>query len=246
MLPARFKVRNYCSIAWNEPLPGGKIASGASVVRVRSSQIVEKATFSFTKNVEDELMKLRKFLDVDMLLVYDGEKEVEDLNHFCFRQGIGLLANTVLNLSELIEEVKECDFGTGDRNLILCKETELQSLDNINNKAELMSELYQLSASYLFDYEEPYPLWVKYLNKEEERYMAQKLVGNEKNIIMAYVLLLFGFHYAYLKRPWLTVLYIGTIGGCFLWFLLDIFRMPYLIDMYYSRIANSAYRNVSK
>ena len=143
-------------------------------------------------------------------------------------------------------QLKECDFGTGDRNLILCKETELQSLDNINNKAELMSELYQLSASYLFDYEEPYPLWVKYLNKEEERYMAQKLVGNEKNIIMAYVLLLFGFHYAYLKRPWLTVLYIGTIGGCFLWFLLDIFRMPYLIDMYYSRIANSAYRNVSK
>jgi len=66
MLPARFKVRNYCSIAWNEPLPGGKIASGASVVRVRSSQIVEKATFSFTKNVEDELMKLRKFLDVDI------------------------------------------------------------------------------------------------------------------------------------------------------------------------------------
>ena len=50
MIPARFKVHNYCSIVWTPPLPGGKIASGATVVRVRGEQIVDSASFVFTKD----------------------------------------------------------------------------------------------------------------------------------------------------------------------------------------------------
>ena len=56
MIPARFKVHNYCSIVWTPPLPGGKIASGATVVRVRGEQIVDSASFVFTKDTEAGLM----------------------------------------------------------------------------------------------------------------------------------------------------------------------------------------------
>ena len=63
--------------------------------------------------------------------------------------------------------------------------------------------------------------------------MAKHLSGRGKSLTKAYLLLLLGLHYAYLGRPWMTFLYIGTIGGCGFWFLLDLFRMPYLLDMYY-------------
>ena len=65
-----------------------------------------------------------------------------------------------------------------------------------------------------------------------------------KSLTKAYLLLLLGLHYAYLGRPWMTFLYIGTIGGCGFWFLLDLFRMPYLLDMYYIYLANKVFRQI--
>ena len=74
--------------------------------------------------------------------------------------------------------------------------------------------------------------------------MAKHLSGREKSLTKAYLLLLLGLHYAYLGRPWMTFLYIGTIGGCGFWLLLDLFRMPYLLDMYYIYLANKVFRQI--
>ena len=43
MIPARFKVHNYCSIVWTPPLPGGKIASGRQL-SASVEQIVDSAS----------------------------------------------------------------------------------------------------------------------------------------------------------------------------------------------------------
>lgn len=244
MIPARFKVHNYCSIVWTPPLPGGKIASGATVVRVRGEQIVDSASFVFTKDTEAGLMDMRKFLDIDMLLIYDSRSQLKEINDFCFRQGLPLFANTFLDLKELLEEVRESDCGNGNKEDILRDEKNYLKIKDSREQAEKISAIYLEAAGYLFDYEEPYPLWIKYLNKAEERFMAKHLSGREKSLTKAYLLLLLGLHYAYLGRPWMTFLYIGTIGGCGFCFLLDLFRMPYLLDMYYIYLANKVFRQI--
>ena len=128
MIPARFKVHNYCSIVWTPPLPGGKIASGATVVRVRGEQIVDSASFVFTKDAEAGLMDMRNFLDIDMLLIYDSRSQLKEINDFCFRQGLPLFANTFLDLKELLEEVRESECGNGNKEDILRDEKKCSDL----------------------------------------------------------------------------------------------------------------------
>ena len=144
----------------------------------------------------------------------------------------------------MLEEVRESDCGNGNKEDILRDEKNYLQIKDSREQAEKISAIYLEAAGYLFDYEEPYPLWIKYLNKAEERFMAKNLSGREKSLTKAYLLLLLGLHYAYLGRPWMTFLYIGTIGGCGFWFLLDLFRMPYLLDMYYIYLANKVFRQI--
>ena len=42
----------------------------------------------------------------------------------------------------------------------------------------------------------------------------------------------------------MTFLYIGTIGGCGFLLLLDLFRMQYLLEMYYLYLANKVFRQI--
>lgn len=40
-----------------------------------------------------------------------------------------------------------------------------------------------------------------------------------------------GCHYFYLGHPRRNILYLLTLGGCFLWMLSDLYRLPVLLDV---------------
>lgn len=241
MVPARFRVRRYTAIAWDGTLPGGDMPETVHAARVRDGQVTETLSLNLKEETSHKLKQLKKFAGIDMLLLYRGTSALLEVNQYCFHRGIPIFANTVLSLEELLEEAVESKVGTGNRNDIIASAQKLDRARGTEDEAALMSETYQLAAGYMFDYENPYPVWLKYLDPAEERYMSKELTGKEKNLRTAYLLLFVGLHYWYLGRPWKSVLYILTLGGCFLWFLFDAYRMPFLVDMYHAEMANNCY-----
>jgi hypothetical protein len=49
--------------------------------------------------------------------------------------------------------------------------------------------------------------------------------------------LLLGWHYLYLRKGGLQILFWLTLGGLAVWWLLDIFRLPGLVRNYNRRVA---------
>ena len=59
-----------------------------------------------------------------------------------------------------------------------------------------------------------------------------------KSLFVAYILLLiFGWHYAYLKKWGSQILSIITLWGLLIWWLIDWFRLPFLVEKYNNGIA---------
>jgi hypothetical protein len=54
---------------------------------------------------------------------------------------------------------------------------------------------------------------------------AEEFSKNKKSPLLAFLLVGFGLHYAYLGRVWLTLLFIFTLGGIGIWWFIDIFRV---------------------
>lgn len=54
---------------------------------------------------------------------------------------------------------------------------------------------------------------------------AEEFSRNKKSSLVAFLLVGAGLHYAYLGRVWLTLLFLFTMGGFGIWWLIDIFRV---------------------
>lgn len=54
---------------------------------------------------------------------------------------------------------------------------------------------------------------------------AEEFSRAKKSPLLAFLLAGCGLHYAYLGRVWLTLLFLFTMGGFGLWWLIDIFRV---------------------
>ncbi len=54
---------------------------------------------------------------------------------------------------------------------------------------------------------------------------SEEFSRNKKSALLAFLLVGAGLHYAYLGRVWLTLLFLFTMGGFGIWWLIDIFRV---------------------
>ncbi|ERT60770.1 DUF4236 domain-containing protein [Megasphaera vaginalis (ex Srinivasan et al. 2021)] len=54
-------------------------------------------------------------------------------------------------------------------------------------------------------------------------------VPQSRSLMLSYVLLVFGLHYFYLRKPLFGLLFLITVGGCGFWLIIDIFRLPRLV-----------------
>lgn len=79
------------------------------------------------------------------------------------------------------------------------------------------------------------------LEKMDETQKAEYLEEyrrNRKSLTFAYMAwILVGFHYAYLGRWGVQLIFWLTAGGFLVWWLLDLFRMPLIVQKKNSEIA---------
>lgn len=75
---------------------------------------------------------------------------------------------------------------------------------------------------------------------EEKAAFRQELARRRKSTLVAYLAwLLLGWHYAYVGKWGLQLLYWITLGGCGLWILLDFFRMPGIVARYNEEVTDT-------
>lgn len=76
------------------------------------------------------------------------------------------------------------------------------------------------------------------LNSEQQRIFINEFERKKKSVGVSYLLwFLVGWHYAYLKKWGWLLLYILTAGGFFIWAIIDLFRIPKMIDDYNNNLA---------
>lgn len=74
-------------------------------------------------------------------------------------------------------------------------------------------------------------LLLKNLTPTQKNYVMSKLNSKEKSTSTAYICwFLFGVHYFYLGQPMKNILYWFTLGGFFIWTVIDLFRMKSLVE----------------
>lgn len=80
-------------------------------------------------------------------------------------------------------------------------------------------------------------------NQEE---FVEEFKRKSKSIGLAYLLLIFVFalHYGYVRKWGLQVLFWLTGGGLFIWWLVDLFRIPGIIRDYNKDTATDIMRNL--
>ena len=68
----------------------------------------------------------------------------------------------------------------------------------------------------------------------------------QKSGLIAFVLLMSipSFHYFYLGKVWLNILFWGTIGGFGLWWFIDLFRTVGLVREYNKTVAINVLRDI--
>ncbi|MDK2772132.1 MAG: TM2 domain-containing protein [Flavobacterium sp.] len=79
--------------------------------------------------------------------------------------------------------------------------------------------------------------------KQEE--FIEEYKRKKKSLGFTYVLWFFlGWHYAYTRKWGIQVLFWFTVGGLFVWWFIDIFRIPGMIKNYNKDVAMDVMRNL--
>ena len=80
--------------------------------------------------------------------------------------------------------------------------------------------------------------------KDQERLCL--LYERERKDNIVYFLWFLWFHYAYF-RQWLTcAIFILTMGGMFIWWLIDLFRIPFILKAYNKKLVKELFDILAK
>lgn len=82
------------------------------------------------------------------------------------------------------------------------------------------------------------------LSVEKQRAFVEEYERKEKGIFTGYVLWLVGFHYVYIGKWGIFILFLITIGGLFIWWFIDFFRVYGMIRNYNKDIAMDIFKNM--
>ncbi|WP_312171480.1 TM2 domain-containing protein [Chryseobacterium sp.] len=84
------------------------------------------------------------------------------------------------------------------------------------------------------------------LNSEQQRIFISEFERRKKSVGISYLLwFLLGWHYAYVKKWGWLILYILTVGGFFVWAIIDLFRIPKIVEQYNNDLALEILRDIS-
>lgn len=105
-----------------------------------------------------------------------------------------------------------------------------------------MKIVYDDITEILFSYQDGLPYWVGSLTAPEERFMAEYMKARKRRAGRAYLSWCAGCHYFYLGRPLRNLVYLLTLGGLGIWALIDLYRIPYLVDDANQLLSRQGYR----
>jgi hypothetical protein len=84
------------------------------------------------------------------------------------------------------------------------------------------------------------------LPAERQSEFLEAYTRRTKSVLVAYLLWLFlGWHYAYLGRWGVQLLFWLTLGGLFLWWLVDLVRVPGMVARYNEDVAMAVMRDLA-
>lgn len=63
------------------------------------------------------------------------------------------------------------------------------------------------------------------MDEQAQQAFNEEFLKRRKSSLVAFLLLSAGFHYAYVGRVWLNVVFLLTCGGVFIWWIADLFRV---------------------
>lgn len=82
------------------------------------------------------------------------------------------------------------------------------------------------------------------LSSQKQKEFVEEYKRKAKSTGTAYVLWLLGLHYVYLGKWGIQILYWLTAGGFLIWWLIDLFRIPRMIEDYNKDVAVNTLRNL--
>ena len=123
-----------------------------------------------------------------------------------------------------------------------------QNLQIVNTAPPPVSQ-HQISYANTTNWDKNLPLFVRNelsnwpVNRQSE--FLEEYSRKKKSVGLAYLLwFMVGWHYAYVGKWGLLALYILSVGGFFIWMLIDIFRVPGIVREYNRDLATKTLMNM--
>jgi len=82
------------------------------------------------------------------------------------------------------------------------------------------------------------------LHAQKQEEFIEEYKRKSKSLPVAYICLICWFHYGYMKRRWMQRLYRLSFWWCFIWTMIDLFRLPWLVKEYNKEVALEVMRNL--
>lgn len=243
----RRRVKNYTILILSISEKEDRI-DGAGAIRVRNGEEVAVLSLPSLSHVDpeqqmDRFARLQDFLTNDLVLFMNYSQAMPLMDKLYHSLAQTFFTNATMDVLPILEEaipVSENPESFREKVEEVCREGPMVE------RARKVHVLYEKAAEKLFSYQEGYPYWVSSLPREEERYLAENLPAHRKTLRKALLAWAFGLHYFYLGHPKRNILYLLTLGGCFLWMFSDLFRMPLYVDLANEEIAEKVYERAPK
>ncbi len=245
----RRKVENYTALCLIRKgcMPDFTIYSFAAL-RMRGGE--EAGRFCCTDFHEKDTAEKKKIIDSlrefigDDLVVTTNISELTPLMDRIYLDYIGtFFTNATLDLLPYEEEaVRHVDDPEAYENEIATSRRKTDAVERVED----IVRVYEKTAALLYSYQEGFPYWICALPYDTERRLSRVLPKRRRKLWLATLLWLFGLHYFYLGQPKKNILYLLTLGGCLLWMLTDLYRLPLMVDRRNEEIVQEVIRDGEK
>lgn len=245
----RRKVHNYTILVLIKEgsMPDLHVKSLAAL-RVREGAEVDSLSFQDCDQKErqeivTDVKALHAFLADDLILTADISENIPAMEKMYQEYCDAFFTNTTLDILPIIEEVTPLMDDPKDFDARIT--TARKEMDPLK-RARSVHAVYEEATEILYGYQKGWPYWICALSTDEERSMEKRLPAKKKKLWIATLCWFFGLHYFYLGNPARNLFYLMTAGGCFLWMLFDLYRLPALVDESNAKIAEEVYEELKK
>lgn len=206
------------------------------------SLLLERSKDGDPEKMREDFEAFQDFLSNDLVLLtnYSDARPVMDK---LYQSGAGAFFTN--GAMDALPQIEEAASLSENPKAFREEMDKARTMEDLLEKARAVHVLYEKAARILFAYQEGYPYWIARLPKEEERYMAGHL-PKRKQLGKAAAAWALGLHYFYLGEPKRNILYLLTLGGCFVWMFFDLYRLPLLVDEANEKIAEKVYAEAPK